>query len=528
MGMLNAALRYRQAGFSVIPVRPDKRPFVAWTEYQTRKATPEEIRTWFTKWPKAMIGIVTGEISGILVIDCDSEDAYQAIQKLLPESFITCIAKTPRGYHIYLAMPKDKSVGNATGIMPGVDVRGSGGYIIAPPSINGEGGRYCWLDGLSIFDEAPATVPPALYNIINNSTYKGCGHRVDTAEKIFSEGRRNEDLFTAALALTKQKLSEAFIRQAIENIAKNCKPPLPKEEVEAVLKSAFERGNKAERNLAADVREWVMSTNGHFLSTEVHRSLQVSTREELKNVSEILRRLIAEGIIERYGKKNGSFRRIDSEIEFMDFKNADIENTVDLTLPLGIHAKTKLFPKAVIVVAGVSGMGKTLFAFNTIAANMGRFPIYYFNSEMGPEALKQKLSHFPIPIEEWAKHMKVIDNWDFHNIADKIQPDALNVVDYLEPEGEKAFNIHGVISAIIRRLNKGVALITIQKKPGATMGTGGIYSVKAATLALALDWGKLEIAKNRFREADPMPSLNKIKFEVHRGFEFVRQGGWYR
>lgn len=124
--------------------------------------------------------------------------------------------------------------------------------------------------------------------------------------------------------------------------------------------------------------------------------------------------------------------------------------------------------------------------------------------------------------------MRVVDNWDFNNIADKVQPDAFNVIDYLEPEGDRPYDIHGVISAVIHRLSKGTALIMIQKKPGATMGTGGIYSIKAATLALSLEWGKLEIVKNRFREADPMPSLNKINFEVHQGHQFVTQGNWYK
>jgi len=238
--------------------------------------------------------------------------------------------------------------------------------------------------------------------------------------------------------------------------------------------------------------------------------------------------LSKQGIIEKHGQKDGIYRRIDREIEFMDFANADIENTVDLHLPLGLHAKTSIYPKGVIVGAGVSGMGKTLFAFNTIAENRGRFPIFYFNSEMGPEALKKKLSHFPIPMSEWVQSMKVIDQWDFNNIADKIQPDAFNVIDYLEPDGDKPYNIHSVISAIIRRLNKGTALIMIQKKPGATMGTGGIYSIKAATLAFSLDWGRLEIVKNRFRESDAMPLLNKINFEVHQGYKFVNQGGWYK
>jgi len=139
--MLNHALKYHDMGLSVIPIRPDKKPYIPWTDFQTRPPTPEEIKQWWTRWPKANIGIVTGPLSGVLVIDCDSEEAYRKIQELLPDSFITCIAKTPRGYHIYLFYPKGEHIGNAAGIMPGVDIRGEGGYIIAPPSVNGEGKR---------------------------------------------------------------------------------------------------------------------------------------------------------------------------------------------------------------------------------------------------------------------------------------------------------------------------------------------------------------------------------------------------
>jgi hypothetical protein len=119
-----------------------------------------------------MIGIVTGEISGVFVIDCDSEEAYQAIQEYLPDNFITCIAKTPRGYHLYFLIPKDETIGSAAGVMPGVDIRGEGGYIIAPPSVNGTGKAYQWLEGLSIDEVPPAPCPDALYNKIYNTIYR--------------------------------------------------------------------------------------------------------------------------------------------------------------------------------------------------------------------------------------------------------------------------------------------------------------------------------------------------------------------
>jgi hypothetical protein len=310
-------------------------------------------------------------------------------------------------------------------------------------------------------------------------------------------------------------------------LAKCCNPPFPENEAQVKIDSVLSRCERKERNLTEDLRRWIDLTSAYFSLTEAYDPLQILTSQK-NTVHQLMHRFVKEGYVERHPNKNGIYRRIDRTIDFMDFANADIENTVNLSLPLGLQHKTKIFPKGVVIVAGVSGMGKTLFCFNTIVENRGRMPIFYFNSEMGPEALKQKLSHFPISISEWVKAMKVIDNWDFGNISDKIQPDALNVIDYLEPDGDKPYNIHGVISAIIRRLNKGTALIAIQKKPGATMGTGGIFSIKAATLALALDWGKIEIVKNRFRESDMQPGFNKINFEVHQGYKFEKQGDWYK
>jgi hypothetical protein len=539
--VLQAALNYAERGFSVIPVKPDvdeeskKKPYVAWTPYQTRRATPAEIKAWWTKWPTAMIGIVTGEISGIFVIDCDNKEAYDKIQALLPDSFLCPIAKTPRGWHLWFLFSINYRVANRARVMPGVDIRTTGGYIIAPPSLNEAGQNYEWLEGLSI-DEAGLTSVPinllksfSLY-IGENAERPQETTRDHNDHKFFHEGRRDEDLFRTANALTKTGCELPYTEHVLNILAKNCIPPFPLSEIPAKIASAMKRSDRRERNITAEVREWVLTTNGHFLTTNVHKELQLTTREEMKAAHMAFARLCEgpEPLLERHGNQRGCYRRIDRTIEFMDFENADTENHIDLTLPLGLHSKTRFFPKAVAVVAGVSGMGKTLFAFNAIAKNIGRFPIFYFNSEMGAGALKMKLSYFPITISEWARGMKVVDEWDFNNIADKIQPDAFNVIDYLEPEGDKPYNIHGVISAIIRRLNKGTALITIQKKPGANMGTGGIYSIKAATLAVSLEWGKIEIVKNRFREADQMPQLTKINFEIHQGYKFVPQGGWFK
>jgi len=492
---------------------------------------------WWTAYPGANIGIVTGRISGILVIDCDTPEGYEAIKKLIPEATILPIARTPRGgWHLYLIFPDDCKLTVGTAVIPGVDFRGEGGYIIAPPSVREDGKGYAWESGRSLDEVEPAG--GEAYNNIFNSLYMhigGCGGKPQETtnnhkdHKYFIQGSRDSDLFHAANCLIKGGCEIPLAEHVLDILAKNCIPPFSEKEVREKIESALKRNESRTRNIASEVREWVETTNGHFETTTNHKELHLTTKEEIKAANMALLRLCEgpEPLLEKFGSKRGCYRRIDKTIDFMDFEHADVKNTVDLYLPLGLHDKTKIFPKGVIVVAGVSGMGKTLFCLNAIADNMGKFPIFYFNSEMGPEALKMKLNYFPISMSGWAKAMKVIDNWDFNNISDKIQPDAFNVIDYLEPDSDRPYNIHGVISAIIRRLNQGTALIAVQKKPDVKMGTGGVYSIKASTLALALDWGKIEIVKNRFREADKNSHRNKIKFDVRDGYHFIRKGDWY-
>ena len=72
MSPLEAALGYLRRGWSAIPIEPrGKRPLVAWLEFQDRAATPAEVEEWFARWPEANVGIVTGHVSGLVVLDVD-------------------------------------------------------------------------------------------------------------------------------------------------------------------------------------------------------------------------------------------------------------------------------------------------------------------------------------------------------------------------------------------------------------------------------------------------------------------------
>jgi putative DNA primase/helicase len=148
MKLKEEALKYQEAGFGVIPVGPNKRPLVRWAEFQVRKASSDEVRAWWNEWPTASIGVITGPINDLTVIDCDSEEAIKTVEELLPEGIEAPVATTPRnGRHYFFRYTQELHSRN--GVDANLDVKSEGGYVIVPPS-SGANGSYAWNDDLDI------------------------------------------------------------------------------------------------------------------------------------------------------------------------------------------------------------------------------------------------------------------------------------------------------------------------------------------------------------------------------------------
>ncbi len=145
--MLRAALAYRAYGLSVIPLRPKtKEAAIRWSKYQREMPTETEIRSWFAI--DRNIGIVCGSASGGLVVrDFDDGDAYAAwayenpdLARALPT------VKTLRGYHVYFRVAGECP---RLWVTDSGEVRGAGGYVVAPPSTHPDGEKYKWIVPLS-------------------------------------------------------------------------------------------------------------------------------------------------------------------------------------------------------------------------------------------------------------------------------------------------------------------------------------------------------------------------------------------
>ncbi len=133
---------------ALIPIKAgtNDTPLVKWEPYQSRIATPEEIAEWDRRWPERNRALVTGALSGIIVIDVDPRHGGDQTIKGYPMPPTRVVRTRSGGFHYYFLHPGFPVPNAAPLLDPGVDLRGDGGYVMVPPSRSGEGAYEVLLD----------------------------------------------------------------------------------------------------------------------------------------------------------------------------------------------------------------------------------------------------------------------------------------------------------------------------------------------------------------------------------------------
>jgi hypothetical protein len=165
---LTAALNTVAAGLPVFPAGPDKRPLlIGWQEKAS--TDPEQIREWWCAHPDALPAIFVGR-AGLVVIDCDrhpgGNDGIKAFNQLSANRgnlVDVPMTRTARGgAHLFFKQPKGEPFGNGRGQLPdGIDVRGVGGFVIAPGAVLPDGKRWQAINGRPLLADAfrAGTIP---------------------------------------------------------------------------------------------------------------------------------------------------------------------------------------------------------------------------------------------------------------------------------------------------------------------------------------------------------------------------------
>ena len=302
-------------GFVVFPANPKtKQPLVKeWDKVASGDL--EAMSDWWKQFPKAMVAAPMGFASGLWVLDLDAkqdeetgeiielEDLIAAIEEEIGERLPqTMVAETPRGgRHYYFKMPADgREVRNRNPLMPNIDVRGEGGYVIVPPSLRADGTQYRWVHDVPPVEASEALLKLVLGGRTGNEDEKSLSAQLtDQArqrgafesslaaedERVrkyalsaldlecqsvarCSKGGRNKQLFVSAAALGSLVgagvLSEASVHAMLQDAAYAC--GLVKDDglkaAQKTIRSGLDKGSAKPRDLS-DIRAKAARYQGH-------------------------------------------------------------------------------------------------------------------------------------------------------------------------------------------------------------------------------------------------------------------------
>jgi Bifunctional DNA primase/polymerase, N-terminal len=258
--IVESAFGYAGRGWAVFPVHgivngrctcgrpecssPGKHPLV---RRGLHEATTDMnvIKEWWSRWRLANVAVATGSKSGIVVIDIDLPRAFESLNALIHKGLPITLTSLTGGGGIHLLLrasgehPLHNHASRLPGIagkLPGIDLRGDGGYIIAPPSTHISDNRYEWLDPSVPIADTPAWLKedPRRYEPIVVSPPKftsgiGTERGIRILERQLAilraakVGERNHTLnrcaFILARVVASGELSESDARDELQEVA---------------------------------------------------------------------------------------------------------------------------------------------------------------------------------------------------------------------------------------------------------------------------------------------------------------------
>jgi len=276
------------------------------------------------------------------------------------------------------------------------------------------------------------------------------------------------------------------------------------------------------------VEDWLKVTDGQFRVTEMYRDLAIVTDGNKKAALMALQRLEKKGMVQKCGDKRGCWRPVSIDMEKMDFVNIKSDE-YELTWPSAtpVHDLVKIYPGNLVIVAGEPNSGKTAMLLNLIRYNMEAShikAIRYLCSEGGEEELAVRLRLFEkdgVPMEFWEN--RKFSAWErSQDFAEVIDPDGFNLIDYLELY-EEHYLIGRHLVHVQRKLNKGIAVIALQKDPKKDVAKGGFVVLEKPRLVVnMMKNGSMRIIKGKnWRNHLVNPDNKTYSYVLRDGCRFI-------
>ena len=235
VGVLDQVKEYANHGWSILPVKPDeKRPYMQnWLQYTKERAGEQVLSGWFTHLSGAGVGVVTGKVSGILVLDVENH-CPQPIEEILRKYPTNMVSRTGSGgYHLFYQYPSNKGrVSNRVRLFDGVDLRADGGFIVLPPTKHPSGGKYEWIN-----KGMPSVFPSSILEVEGQSTNPAGEAWISELLRGVTEGGRNDAAARLAGYFFKKGISSDIVESLLMEWNERNDPPLPTGEIRTTIKS---------------------------------------------------------------------------------------------------------------------------------------------------------------------------------------------------------------------------------------------------------------------------------------------------
>lgn len=247
--MIQAAMQYRSLGYRPIPISAgSKVARIAWKMFQDREPTVEEIASWWGSFPDDGIAILVGSYCNTFVVDLDGEEGTVALRALGPWPTTLTSLTGGGGRHLFFRYA-GSPIGNRVGVVPGLDIRSTGGYCVVAPSTHPDSRRpYRWDESSGAADAPVADAPDWLIAFLLE---KPTPRMATAASEVFDDlasirqGARNDALTGATGKLIGAGWSTlgTAVRIRVLN-ALRCAPKLEDDEVARIVASIESREKK--------------------------------------------------------------------------------------------------------------------------------------------------------------------------------------------------------------------------------------------------------------------------------------------
>lgn len=233
--IVDKVLEYVDLGWSILPVKPDeKRPYMSnWVQYQKTRADRDMVNSWFSSLSNAGVGLVTGRVSGVIVLDVE-HDCPIPIEDILKKYPTEMVSKSGGGgRHLFYSYPQGVGrISNRVRIFEGADLRADGGFIVLPPTLHASGDRYEWLRRGPM-----GAFPRELLDMDSRPKAQEGDGWICEALRGVTEGGRNDTCARLAGYFFKKGMSADIVEALLIEWNERNDPPMPMSEVRTTVKS---------------------------------------------------------------------------------------------------------------------------------------------------------------------------------------------------------------------------------------------------------------------------------------------------